>query len=367
MKKLLVILICIFTFFTLSGCANASFDVKTVTLDGKFERFGELENCFFPALRDDGYIDDNGTIVALWREDYHAYPETQIRQYLLRISPDGSYTKTLIYDSGLTDAYETLLSVESVGIFNNPRGNTVLVYNMTTANIKAGDKEPNVTFIFEEFDYNFNQVNKVQYGETYTMLMNNAFVAMDDNGYFYSGSQLNAHVYSPDFEYLGEITGLPKVNDEPVYDDEPRYDVELFVPVTGSDGAAYIYKYADKEPRAFYKIDPLTLTAKKVFTLSADKTHTVWRGDMRDGALFYTSGETPQNKFGLMKISKNGMAAPLMYLEDIDTENNIYMEDIIYAQISDNGNFYYLTIEDSDDGSETKGDDVRKIISFIRN
>jgi hypothetical protein len=362
MKKLSVILICIFTIFTFGGCANVSFDVQTVTLDGNFDRYGEQENYLFPALRNDGYLDDDGTIVALWREDYYNFPEIHFRQYLLRISTDGSYTKTLIYDSELTDEYETLFSLESVGVFKNPRGNTVVVYNLFTADIKAGDKESTVTYIFEEYDNKFNQVKSARYSEPYAIYMNQAWIAMDDNGYFYTGSRLNALVYSPDFEYLGEITGLPEV----IEYNNP-YQVEYFVPETGGDGAVYIRKYADDDPQNFYKVDPLALTAKKVFTLSPDKTHRIWRGDMRDGALFYTAGETPQNKFGLMKINKNGMATSLMFLEVADIENSIYMDDIIYAQISENGNFYYLTIEDSNENDESEPDDVIKLISFIRN
>jgi hypothetical protein len=359
MKNLLVIII---SMLTLCGCANVSFDVKSVTLDGEYERFGEHENDFFPCLRNGYYLDDDGTIVALWREDYTAYPEIQMRQYLLRISPNGSYTKTLIYDSGLTDLHETLLTVNSFGIFKNPRKNTVLVYSLTGTDIKAGEKELNVTYIFEEFDYNFNQVKRLEYSEAYAIDANQSWVAMDDNGYFYSGSRLNALVFNPDFEYLGEINGLPEV----IEYDNPYY-VEYFIPITGADGAVYIRKVADDEPQTFYKIDPLTQTAKKVFTLSADKTHTIWRGDMRDGALFYTSGETAwnENKRGLMKIGKTGIANMLMYWGE--TVNNVSTREIVHSEVSDNGNFYRLTIEDSDGNNETEGDDVIKLISFIRN
>jgi hypothetical protein len=182
---------------------------------------------------------------------------------------------------------------------------------------------------------------------------------MDDNGYFYSGSRFNAVVYSPDFEFLGEITGLPEVSTD------NNYLAEFFTPVTGGDGAVYIRKYADDEPQDFYKVDFLTLTAKKVFTLSADKTHTVWRGDMREGALFYTSGEG--NKRGLMKIGKNGIATMLMYYEEAGTINNIPMKEIRNSQFSDNGNFYRLGIDDADGNHDTEGDNVIKLISFIRN
>ncbi|MDR0903228.1 MAG: hypothetical protein LBM59_01180 [Ruminococcus sp.] len=373
MKKLLVILICIFAIFTLGGCANASFDVKTVTLDGKIDWYGEGKDAYFPTIRDGCYLDDDGTIVAVWQEDYRSFKEdnreAETRFYLLRISPDGSYTKTLVYDSGLLNLDEVFYFADSSGVFKNARGNTVLLYEVIERNAEDGEEEMDITYIFEEFDYDFNQVKIARYSEPYDSYSQHSFAAMDDNGYLYTGSRLNALVYSPDFEFLGEITGLPEL----IIYNNPYY-VEYFIPVTGGDGAVYIQKYADDEPQGFFKIDPQTLTAKKVFTLSADKTHSIWRGDLREGALFYTSGEIPLNEFGLLKINKNGMATHLMDWEDSGTGIEFSAKELneLYgisdpADFSENGNFYKLNIVDSDGNNETEGDDVIKLISFIRN
>jgi hypothetical protein len=99
---------------------------------------------------------------------------------------------------------------------------------------------------------------------------------------------------------------------------------------------------------------------------------------MREGALFYTSGDNQQNKYGgLLKISENGTATTLMYWEDADTgydfsgfDNERKNRDrtlLSLSPISNNGNFYRLAIEDSDGNAETKDDYVMELISFIRN
>jgi hypothetical protein len=337
--------------------------VKSVTLDGKIEWFGEGKYSYLASLWNGFYLDDDGTFVVAWHEDYSAFPEKALRQYLLRISPDGSYTKTLIYDSGSFSFNERIIIFDSIGVFKNSRGNTVLFSTVVDSDRGVSEEEMDVTYTFEEFDYDFNRVNKIEYSEDWNMFMTPAFMAMDDNGYFYTGSYGNATVYNPDFEYLGEITGLPMES-----------HIGLFMPITGSDGAVYIY---DEELCDFYEIDPQTLKAKKVFTLSEDESRNVWRGDIRDGALFYTAGELPDDEFErdcLIKIDKNGSASRLMYWEEAGNDlnhsaenNDVDFSDMKYSYITHNGNFYYIKTEDSDGNDETEGDEVIKLISFIRN
>jgi hypothetical protein len=372
MKKLLAILVCIFTIVAMGSCANtsATFDVQTLTLDGKIEWFGEGKYAVVPYMPNSFYLDDDGTFVAVWIEDNESFEKHEIRHYLLRISPDGSYTKTLIYDSGIFDMRENFLSVDSFVIYKNPRGNTVLYSIVIQNNPEEYGDNGQITYVFTEFDYDFNQVKKTEHSEAWNLYTSQIYIAMDDNGYFYTGSYKNAYVYSPDFEYLGEITGLPG------YIDEDDYNGEHLVPITGGDGAVYIYQYTDEDPYRFYKIDPQTLSAKNVFSLAADEIDEIWRGDMREGALFYTAGELPEDKYdegGLIKINKNGSATRLMYWEEADIgvgfSGDEYKEYTFSqdAQFSHDGDFYKFTTADSDGNDETEGDEVIKLISFIRN
>jgi hypothetical protein len=366
MKKLLVIFVCIFTIVAMGSCANtsATFDVKTVTLDGKIEWSGEDKTAFFPASTNICYLDDDSTIVALWCESSTDVEKSQFREYLLRISPDGSYSKTLIYDSGTFNLRDKILNHDSLGVYKNPRGNTVVCRNVV--NSDTGNEEWEEIYSFDEYDYDFNRVDRVEYNDVWRSYKSPYFASMDDNGYIYAGSETNVTVYSPDFKYLGEVTGLPKVKED------AEYNTEIFVPVTGGDGAVYIYKYADEEPRSFYKVAPQTLKAKKVFTLSADKTDYVWRGDMQEGALFYTAGKFLGDKYDegyLIKIGKSGFATKLMGWEEAgigiefsDEEYNLYTFQRVTAQLSHNGNFYALNTVYGEDG-----DEVIKLISFIRN
>jgi hypothetical protein len=327
-----------------------------------------------PGIMNSYYRDDDGTIVAVWRDSFGLVTKNQVS--LIRIAEDGTIVnKKTIFENLNVRPEEGPWTTFNISVpdsvFKNARGNTVLFgHYMRYQDIDAEYK--GYIYAFEEYDADFNLVKSVEHGANLPAGSLQYYISMDDNGYFYTGVGSGVFVYNADFEFLGVIDDMPVPE-----------GYGFFMPIAGSDNSCYAYFYS-KEDRDIYKLDPASLTSEYAFTLPLTRSAALWRGDMRDGALFYAvgalTGRREKESSGLLlRIDLSGEATKVMdweeqgiapyfhgtgYTTEEDYEENWKGKPA--AQYSESGNFYNLVIEDADGDSDTLDDRVLKLYSFYR-
>jgi hypothetical protein len=350
---------------------GARYEATEVTVEGIDFASGDSTQGI-PGLINSYYLDDDGTMVTIWRDIMSLSEKNQVS--LMRIDKDGRVVnkKTIFENSSKRPeegAWTTMNISMPDSIFKNARGNTVLfTHYMRYHDVDAEYK--GYIYAFEEYDSDFNLVKSVEHGANLPGSLQ-YYISMDDNGYFYAGVASGVYVYNADFEFIGVIDDMPVPE-----------EYEYFMPVAGGDGACYAYFFS-KEDRDIYKLDPVTLTSEYAFTLPLSRSAWLWKGDERDGALFYAVGVMDlygnDDEFALLRIDKNGKATEIMnwieqgiapYFSGTGyTTGENYKENWggrPIAQYTESGNFYNLAVEDADGDSDTLDDRVLKYYSFYR-